>query len=468
MTKELLELCGFEPEQIEVELPRVEKAFAKLGLTAEDIARGNSRIRRYFEIELTGVRKTLGAVLLEFVDLMVAEDKKRLYTTDPVIAGSFIEAAVMSSEQVLACNPEALATLIVGGIFDKLDPLIAAGERLWLKQGNAHCSYCRIQLGMVGQELIPKPALWNSTAFMCPELTKSLEIIGEVFDIPTHFMNRCIDRNWQETTAPEREVGYFAAEVDRCVRRLGEALGTEITDQMIKEAEQVRASFTTPLEEVLELWHESDPVPISSTIEPYLCYLKAFPVTPKVRKASIEAIELLRAEVKERIRQGKGVTPKGAPRVVHALYLHQSDPSVVRLLEEELGVGIPFNERQFYQPDGKTSPDTSGFEHPFEKLAATISQRSYNGTRFRTNALIGACKRFDLDGVFWFNHSECRPRGLDAWLIRDMVRADIDIPFLVIDADLWEPRYYNLKKLRPTIETFAEMTKAYKAAKAQA
>ena len=465
MSRELLELCGFEPEQIEEELPLVEKAFSKLGLTAEDVARGNSRIRQFFEIELTGVRKTLGAILLEFVTLIASEDKRMIYTTDPVIAGGFIEAAMIASEEVQACNPEVLASLMVGGIFDKLDPLLAAGERLWLKKGNAHCSYCRIELGLVALNLIPKPTLWNCTAYMCPELTKSLELIGDVFDIPLHFMTRCTDRNWHEPMTPQREVSYFAGEVERCVRRLGEALGTEITDEVMEEAERLRASYSTPLVEIERLWHSSDPVPISVTIEPYLCYLKSFPVTPKARKISIEAIELLRTEIEERVRQGKGVTPKGAPRVIQALYIHQSDPSVVHLLEQELGTAIPVNERQLYQPDGRTSPDTSGFEHPFEKLAATICQRSYNGTRFRANALIGACKRFDLDGVFWFNHSECRPRGLDAWLIRDMVRAELDIPFLVLDADLWEPRYYDLKQLRPRIEAFIEMAKDYKAAK---
>jgi hypothetical protein len=34
---ELLKLCGYSEQEIESESPRVEKAFNKLGITAEDI-----------------------------------------------------------------------------------------------------------------------------------------------------------------------------------------------------------------------------------------------------------------------------------------------------------------------------------------------------------------------------------------------------------------------------------------------
>ena len=41
---ELLEMCGFEADEVETELPRIEKAFTKLGITADDIERGKQRL----------------------------------------------------------------------------------------------------------------------------------------------------------------------------------------------------------------------------------------------------------------------------------------------------------------------------------------------------------------------------------------------------------------------------------------
>jgi hypothetical protein len=42
---ELLRLCGYEAQEIESDLPRVEKAFNRLGITAEDIERAKQRLR---------------------------------------------------------------------------------------------------------------------------------------------------------------------------------------------------------------------------------------------------------------------------------------------------------------------------------------------------------------------------------------------------------------------------------------
>jgi len=41
---ELLKMCGFEADEAKSELPRIEKAFNKLGITAEDIERGKQRL----------------------------------------------------------------------------------------------------------------------------------------------------------------------------------------------------------------------------------------------------------------------------------------------------------------------------------------------------------------------------------------------------------------------------------------
>ena len=60
MYTELFKLCGFEPDEIERERPRIDKAFNTLGIEEEDINRGEKRLRRYLDIELLGVRRFLG------------------------------------------------------------------------------------------------------------------------------------------------------------------------------------------------------------------------------------------------------------------------------------------------------------------------------------------------------------------------------------------------------------------------
>ena len=48
---ELLKLCGYEEDELSRELPRIEKAFNKLGITAEDIETGKQRLHKFYDIE---------------------------------------------------------------------------------------------------------------------------------------------------------------------------------------------------------------------------------------------------------------------------------------------------------------------------------------------------------------------------------------------------------------------------------
>jgi hypothetical protein len=41
---DLLKLCGFRPDEIESQRPRIEKVFRKIGITDEDMVRGKQRL----------------------------------------------------------------------------------------------------------------------------------------------------------------------------------------------------------------------------------------------------------------------------------------------------------------------------------------------------------------------------------------------------------------------------------------
>ncbi len=76
--KQLLELCGFEPDEIEMELPRVQKVFNMFGITPEDIERGKERILRYWDPELIGLRKIRGLAVRELVDIILGREENKI------------------------------------------------------------------------------------------------------------------------------------------------------------------------------------------------------------------------------------------------------------------------------------------------------------------------------------------------------------------------------------------------------
>ena len=66
MYSEFLRLCGFSLEEIKKDQSRIDKAFKTWGITAEDVKRAEERIKRYFDLELTGMYKIRRLWIKEF------------------------------------------------------------------------------------------------------------------------------------------------------------------------------------------------------------------------------------------------------------------------------------------------------------------------------------------------------------------------------------------------------------------
>jgi hypothetical protein len=86
----LFSLCGYEPEELKRERPRIEKAIKKMSLTEEDFKRAEDRVETYYDIELKGIQKILSVFLKEFVHILLAgeEKKKIIHSMIPSIGGN--------------------------------------------------------------------------------------------------------------------------------------------------------------------------------------------------------------------------------------------------------------------------------------------------------------------------------------------------------------------------------------------
>ena len=76
MYDDLLKLCGFEPEEIKNEAPRIEKAFHILGIDSADADRSAEHIRRYEDAGLTGYRMMRGVGVRELTNLVLAREER--------------------------------------------------------------------------------------------------------------------------------------------------------------------------------------------------------------------------------------------------------------------------------------------------------------------------------------------------------------------------------------------------------
>jgi len=68
-------LCGYEPEELEKQRPRIEQTLKRLGLGPEDTKAAEDFVRKNHDVELLGVRKILGIWLKGLTDLVLAKDE---------------------------------------------------------------------------------------------------------------------------------------------------------------------------------------------------------------------------------------------------------------------------------------------------------------------------------------------------------------------------------------------------------
>jgi hypothetical protein len=165
---DLLTLCGFEPEEIDEERPRVEKVFERLGIGPHDMETADSWVRQNHDVTLQGVRKLLGAWLKQLIDLVLAKDegKKIVYFGFPAIPGPGLILDA-SSEDVLVSAPDMVLNHTMGQIFNKLTPILEAGEANGLPSGHSLCSLWQAKIGGIAKGMIPIPDLALASSYFC-------------------------------------------------------------------------------------------------------------------------------------------------------------------------------------------------------------------------------------------------------------------------------------------------------------
>lgn len=462
MYTEFLKLCGFESQEIKKELPRLEKAFKILGLGLEDVKQAEERIVDIFDTQLKGVRKFLGIWIKELLAMVLAkeEGKKVIYGIWPAPCEPFL-AALLPSRNVYVGFPDITLVMILGGMFNKLSPILEAAERHALPAGAAHCSLNQTRLGAHLLGIIPKADLSIAWGVICDESPKTEELLHEIFGQPVVYCQRCQDEDLAEykQTFPEvnpRSIEFLASEMTKANRKLEEVLGFKITDEILAEATKKRREFAIGFLRLVELM-KADPIPISQAnlTLPHILLNCSY----QDLEAPIEAIHILCEEVEQRVKAGVGVVEKGAPRVLHSLLASLGDPGLTRMIEE-LGIAIPLVEGAYTHPARPTTKLTDPTQIIARRL---LRQGLMSCISARIDGIAQACRDWNLDGVIWVNHFACRQGGTDAYMLKKAVTEKLGIPMMVLDADIYDSRDYTRHQMRTRIETFAEMLRVAKA-----
>jgi benzoyl-CoA reductase/2-hydroxyglutaryl-CoA dehydratase subunit BcrC/BadD/HgdB len=453
---ELLELCGFEGDEAAAKLPRIERAFHKLGITTEDIERGTQRLNRYYAIELRGIRKILRLLVKNMVNTVLArEDGKTKVIYGFMIPGFsvFTSALVSLSKEIHAAYLCPQFQIILGGIFDKMSPVLEAAEGTWLKSGMvAHCGNVKGLVGLLVQNLIPRPDLLITSGLLCETAPKSVDLLHELHDIPACCYDTCQDREFEEySNATQRIVSLAAKSLRMVTKRIHDEAGVEITDAILQDVLDARKGLGDALGTLQELMESGDPLPIHANNQILWEYMGALTFSIERTPEAIEAINTLCEELQERADKGVGVVEQGAPRIVALLPSHHTDPRQDHVVGE-LGMAIVSTDRVF------ATADVAVPEDPYERMIWDIMQGSlFHSPQRRIPLIIDGCKRLKVDGVLDRYHIGCRTVTGDAFLIKEAVSMELDIPIILQERDDFDTRVYNHEQFKRNLDVFKTM-----------
>jgi benzoyl-CoA reductase/2-hydroxyglutaryl-CoA dehydratase subunit BcrC/BadD/HgdB len=460
---ELLRLCGFEAQDIESDLPRIEKTFHKLGITAEDIERGKQRLNKYYDTELKGVRKILRLLVKELVNSVLAREegkKKIIYGFMGSNYHVFGSALASKSKEVYAPYQCWSVQAVLGCIFDKIVPILEAAEKKWPKAGAvAHCGNVKTLVGLFALDLIPKPDLMVTSGYLCETAPKTLDLLHELYDIPVCCYDTCQDRAFSEYGDPKRVMDFTVKGTRRLTRRLQEVVGFEITDDMLWEVLRAKGRLGAAVQKLESLMQTSDPMPISATHVILWVTLTQFSLSIDALEEAVDAINTLYQELQERANKGLGAVEKGAPRILALLPPQTSDPRLEHLVGE-LGMALVALDAALFAPDGRTSPDSGELKDPYQAMALRLQSSLFTDLRVRVPIIIGACRSLNIDGVLDRNHVGCRTCAGDALIIKDAVEKELGIPVLLLEWEGFDPRAYNHEQYKRRLEAFKTMLKA--------
>jgi benzoyl-CoA reductase/2-hydroxyglutaryl-CoA dehydratase subunit BcrC/BadD/HgdB len=463
MYTELLKLCGFEPDEIEKERPRVDRAFEKLEMGPADIEQAEKRVTQYFDTSLVGVRKSLGIWMKQLIDLVLAreEGKKVVYPSYPNIPMVGL-ALNLASDEVYCQSPEVVLDVAVGQILGKIDPILEAAEAHGLPPGVGMCALNQARVGGIVKGIIPVPDLMIPSGSFCDQTPKVDDMLHELYGVPSVCIDGVMDAPWEEyPDMNPRRVKYFGAEIRRAIDETEQALGIDITDEMLEMSlgEMVRLYYA-----LVGLWEfmKNDPVPVSQSNLGPLFWMLSSPERRSMAEG-FDAVAKLTLEVKQRVDEGRGVVDRGAPRVLVFCH-HVTDPAVTNMIE---GQGLAIALTSFASITQVMASSFMGVQYTtFEDKAADrlLAFGVYHSASSLIHRYKELCQTWQVDGMINLYPFSCRPLAIHPLMAKKAIEDELGIPVLALEGDMYDTRNYSPEALRTRVEAFAELLKVRKAA----
>jgi hypothetical protein len=465
--EDFLKIAGFEGDDIPKFLPEWREASEKLGLTEEDVRFATEeRIPQNYDITLRGVRKQIGAIIREAIDLTKANEYKKngvkvVYGILPAIVTNYLAIKESGGDKVYVSFPDLFLVMVLNGYFHKIDPYLETAETEGgVSYGCRHCALNKTRLAARMKGIIPSPDITWAWGFNCDEGPKMDEYINCYYDPDWRFeITRLPHDTYFGEVDDENEerVKYLAQQLKDSCDRVGKAIGIDVTPESLSKAVKAFQRFAHKVGQLQPLAFAADPV----ILDPLTGMLVTSPLNMPFNTGMSymeEAIDILIKELSERSKKGEGILPKGSPRI-GSYIVPFPNPWISKMFREN-GVAITYC---LVGVLSKQQLKPIPYKDPY--MAAAVQWlRMPDGMNMgneieRDCELIETYKPDDMImGFFDFD----RWLGAHQKMVAKVVEERTKVPHYYLESDIWEDRDYSPEALRTRIESICQIIKMRK------
>ena len=319
--RRFLQLLGWDGEELEAFLPEWLKTTEFLHLTEADVAFAVEEwLPTYWDMSMNGTRKFIAAVIREAAAMAHAGDY--MASSDSVIYSMMPSAAVCVYANRLAGGGKVhifypyfiIATVWTAFFGRELDARLNGSG---LDPACQHCAMnCLRADSTIKGMVTPPTVIWN-WGLQCDEAPKTDEMLKRLEKAGWKSVLTTLPHDaplGMDESGDDERVSYLAQEMRVAQRQVTEYTGVEVTDAYMSAAMDEYLGYLRRVERLTDLVMNSDPVPMyGNDLTLFsLCMECAFDTGYGYIN---DALDTAIAEVEQRISEGRGVLPKGSPKL---------------------------------------------------------------------------------------------------------------------------------------------------------
>ena len=464
INREMLELAGFEGEELEAFMPRWLEMRNALKLTDEKVEYAvDYYIPNNWDVKYRGVRKVIGAYIREAAEVChtpvyKAEGVKIVYGILPAIANYYYAVKEAGGDKVFIAFPDLILVNVLNSFFHAAAPFLDRAEEAGFTYGCRHCPLNKMRLTAYIDNIIAAPEIIWSWGFNCDEGPKTDEMIQGITGKKWKYH---VSRVPHDSTFSEEEdmmetrLKFMSDQMKLGVKAIEEATGFTITDEHLIQANKDvgRLGFKCGL--LTNLCTNADPPVLGGETLTMLQQVLTVPFNTGFKYME-DAIDTLTKEIRAAIKAGEGVMPKGTPKVA-IRNLPFCVPWVGKMFRDngllvQFACNLTQSKRQLAPP---THP-----EDPWLTAAEAWSRNPMcSNMKNECDSYIEKLEGYKADGMLLGFFDFDRWVGPQQKMQAKIVEETLNIPCFYIEADFWDDREYSEEALKTKIESICQVFK---------